>query len=258
MEKGKIKIVHIVEGFTGGLNTYMRLVLPQLVQKGFDTTLICSLNRACPDVADHLAALRASGITVHIVPMCREIRPLKDIHSFFFLLKLMLKYRFDIVHTHCSKAGALGRVAAVLAGIKIRVHSSHCFAFIRCKNSLSKQLYLFLEQVLGHLTTKYVAVSQSEVDIAQKAHIVPKHKCVIVNNGLGPVSHASDLPDLAKEYIKVSLGLEPDSRIVMTACRLVAYKGISRFLEAARLSSCPNTTFLIAGEGPLGSVAEDL
>lgn len=257
MGKRRIKIAHIVEGFTGGLNTYMRLVLPQLAQKGFDTTLICSLNRASPDAADHLTILRSSNVTVHIVPMHREIRPLKDIRAFVLILKLMLTYKFDIVHTHCSKAGALGRVAAVFAGIKIRLHSSHCFAFARCANVFFRRLYRFLEQVLGRITTRYIAVAQSDASTARKSHIVPESKCIIVNNGLPLINHTRESPDSVKQYIKASLGLRPDGHIVMTACRLVAYKGITRFLETAMFSNCPNITFLIAGEGPLRPFAEE-
>jgi hypothetical protein len=58
MHDKKIKIVHILEGFMGGASTHIRTVLPQLVQKGFDVTLIGSLNRCCPDAHTRISELR--------------------------------------------------------------------------------------------------------------------------------------------------------------------------------------------------------
>src|SRR4030042_3909170 len=104
MYKRKIKSVHILEGFAGGTSTYISTVLPELVQKDFDVTLIVSMNRCSPDTDARLAALKKQGVTVYIVPMCREINPYRDIRSFIKIFVLLSKNNFDIVHTHCSKA----------------------------------------------------------------------------------------------------------------------------------------------------------
>lgn len=252
MRNKPIKIVHILEGFVGGLRTYVCTVLPQLAQNGFDITLICSLNRCCPDASERISELRNSGVTVHIIPMYRQVNPLKDVRSLVIILRLLLNNRFDIVHTHCSKAGALGRIAAFLAGSNVRLHSSHCFAFLRCNNRLIKFLYLVVEQLLGKLTTKLVAVSQSEADITINSNIVPHHKCVVVKNALAKGRFSTNTTSSAeKSATKISVGLDKDARVVTTACRLVEYKGIFRFLKAAKISRAQNTTFLIAGEGKL-------
>jgi glycosyltransferase involved in cell wall biosynthesis len=247
-----IKLVHIVEGFVGGLSTYICEVLPQLAKSGFDVTLICSLNRSCPDAAARIAELSKVGVKVRVIPMFREVNLLKDIASLLSILRILLNNNFDIVHTHCSKAGALGRLAAILAGKKIRLHSPHCFAFLRCTSRLKKIIYLALERILGKITTKLVAVSPSEAQIAACSHIVPHHKCVVVQNGL-PVKKIS--PDNCinrkNPIYKASLGLDENSQVVTTACRLIDYKGIFRFLKAAQLSKTDNAIFLIAGDGEL-------
>lgn len=254
MQDKAIKVVHILEGFVGGMSTYVCTVLPQLAQNGFDVTLVCSLNRCCCDASARISKLRESGVKVHIIPMCREINPLKDTHSFAMVLHFLLKNKFDIVHTHCSKAGALGRIAAIVAGRNVILHSPHCFAFTRCNSRFKKLLYLVLEQLLGRLTTKLVTVSQSEVSVAVRSHIVPADKCIRVRNGLsnGRVFSNTSL----KSTGKVSLGLDKDARIVATACRLVEYKGIFRFLEAAKICCARNTVFLIAGDGELRASVE--
>ena len=128
MSNKKIKVVHILEGFLGGTGTYMCTVLPQLAHKGFDVTLIGSTNRSCPNAQTKISQLRASGVKVHTIPMFRGIKPLKDIYSFAIILRMLLRKKFDIIHTHCSKAGALGRIAGFIVGAKARLHTPHCFA----------------------------------------------------------------------------------------------------------------------------------
>lgn len=252
MRNEPIKIVHILEGFVGGLSTYVYTVLPQLAQNGFDVTLICSLKRACPNAPELISELKRNGVKVHIIPMYRKISPLKDIRSFAVILNLLLKHKFDIIHTHCSKAGALGRIAAVLAGIKIRLHSSHCFAFLRCGNRFNKLLYLAAEQQFGKLTTKFVAVSSSEADVAVNSNIVPRHKCVVIKNGLLKNQLSTSTVFSKTDPInKLLLDLDKGTKVVTTACRLVEYKGIFRFIEAARISRTRRAVFLIAGEGRL-------
>lgn len=254
MRNEALKVVHIVEGFVGGLSTYVCTVLPQLAQKGFKVTLICSLKRCCPDALSRIEKLRQNRVTVHIISMQREISPLKDLGSFALLLRLLLKEEFDIVHTHCSKAGTLGRIAAALAGKRIRLHSPHCFAFMRSRNRFKTALYSALERLLGRLTTKLVVVSQSEIDVAVHSHIVARNKCVIVKNGLTCGKYSSDTTSSTNQLSnRASFGIHEDTRVVTTACRLVDYKGIFRFLKAALISRTDNTLFMIAGQGKLSA-----
>jgi putative peptidoglycan lipid II flippase len=254
----KKSIVHVLEGFLGGTCTYMCSVLPELA-KHHDVTLICSLNRSCPEAATSLSVLRGQGIKVHIIRMQRQINPFHDILSLFRIRKILSKHRFDIVHTHCSKAGALGRIAAFLAGVKTVFHTPHCFAFLRCKGRFRRYVYLTLERMLAKLTNKVIAVSQSEKEVAVKYRIVSADRCLVVSNGLAADSdplYASDETEVSR--IKARLGLDPSKRVVSTVCRLIDYKGVARFLEAARLSRAANVTFTVAGDGEQKSVLEDI
>jgi glycosyltransferase involved in cell wall biosynthesis len=257
MNERKIKIVHILEGFLGGTCTYICTVLPQLARKGFDVTLIVSLNRCCPDAQTRISELKFSGVHVHVIPMCREISLLRDIRSFVIILCLLYKSKFDIIHTHCSKAGALGRIAGFLTGKKVRLHTPHCFAFMRCNSRLKKLLYLVLEKALGKITTRLVTVSRAEATAAIRRRIVPSNRCVTVRNGLsiGQFYPNTTLP-AEKLATKASLGLDREAQVISTACRLVEYKGVFRFLKAASLCHARNVVFLIAGDGELRASAE--
>ncbi len=258
MHKNEVKVAHIVEGLDGGLNTYMCTVLPQLVQNGFDVTLICSLNRGGAVALKVISELREKGIKVHVVEMCREINAFKDMYSFISILQLLLKGEFDIIHTHCSKAGALGRLAAFVAHKNVRLHSPHCFAFLRCGSRFKKILYLMIERLLGRVTTRLVAVSKSEAVAATHLQIVPPCECIVVENGISESHFPVGAAGIAeKSSMKTRLGLREDTQVVATACRFVEYKGIFRFLRAAQISKTPNAVFLIAGEGELRNSVED-
>ena len=252
MPEHVIKIAHILEGFLGGTSTYISTVLPQLVKEGFDVTLICSLDRCCPDAQTRLSELEKSGIKLCIVPMSREINLLKDIRSLTIIMRVLLQQKFDVIHTHSSKAGALGRILAVFTGVRVAVHSPHCFAFLRCNGRMRKKLYHVFERFLGLFTTKLLAVSQSEASAAIQSHIVCRKRCQYIKNALSngyPFDHRKKT--VSALDAKKTLGFDKGTPIVTTACRLVEYKGVFRFLEAAKLSSMNNTVFLIAGEGPL-------
>ncbi len=249
MRDNKIKIAHVVEGFVGGLATYMCGVLPGLVKNGFDVSLICSIGRACPDTQSKLKKLSLAGVKIYLIPMHRNINPIKDFYSFIIILYLMIKNRFDIVHTHCSKAGAIGRVGAFFAGVDVRIHSSHCLAFLRCGNFITKKFFYYIEKTLAPITTKYVAVSIAEIDIAVEMGIYPSQKCVLINNGVACPANLN-VDANRRNQIKTQLGIPENAFVITTACRLVNYKGLFIFIKAAELVKS-NCIFLVAGDGDL-------
>jgi glycosyltransferase involved in cell wall biosynthesis len=251
----KMKIAHIVEGFVGGTSTYLCNVLPALADAGFDVTLLCSLDRCDSEAVDKINRLRKQGVKICTVPMTRAINPLIDLYSFLILAKILIKEQFDVVHTHCSKAGALGRIAAKFVGVRKIYHSSHCFAFLRCGNFFTKKIYLLAERFLAGFTTKFIAVSESDADSAKKWSIFTEDQCVVANNGLSiKSSQQKELSETISD-IRRSFNIPLESFVVATACRLVEYKGIFIFLEAAKLSKS-DAIFVIAGDGPLRTKIE--
>ena len=245
-----LKIVHIVEAFSGGVNTYLRMVLPRLAAEGFNITLICSFNRSCPHRRQTISELKKSGVKIYVVPMTREINLVKDIRSLVMLYKLLSQRKYDIIHTHCSKAGALGRIAACLTGIKFVCHTPHCFAYIRCDDKLRRLLYLYLERLLGLITTRLIAVSKSEFTAAVNSYVIAPSKCMVVHNALEVKPKLKKNRDVVNNLLKENPHEIIDNKlIIVTVCSLVNYKGIFQFLQAARLSSHPHALFLIAGDG---------
>lgn len=251
LKNRQIKIAHIVEGFVGGMSTYLCNVLVLLKDAGFDVALIYSPDRRDKGLPEKLAYLKDRGISVHSVPMTRAVNPVSDLYCLFVMVRIFAGERFDIVHTHCSKAGTVGRISAKLSGIKQIYHSSHCFAFLRCGNFFTKKIYLLAERLLAPLTTKFIAVSNCDAESAKRWKIFGEGKCEIVNNGLSADKNpCSQKQPETISRIRRSFNLPAESFVVVTACRLVEYKGLFTFIDAARLSKS-NAIFVIAGDGPL-------
>ncbi len=253
MSGQKIRIAHIVEGFLGGTSTYMKTVLPGLVCRGFDVTLICSLYRCRPDANSMLRELFESGVRIEVIDMRRQINPVRDLAALIRIWRLLKKSRIDIVHTHCSKAGAVGRMAAKLAGVRAIVHSPHCFVFVRCGGYFRRRMYLAFERLFGKLTDMLIGVSASETKLAVHSKVVSRKKSICIPNGL-PVEKCRVYQSAS--MIKQRLGIDAGTLVVSTACRLVEYKGIIRLLEAAMMVRSRPVVFLIAGEGKVRMSAE--
>lgn len=247
LNPGKIRIAHVIEGFEGGTCTYMMNVLPGLKKKGFNVTLICSLKRKTPDHETKISLLRLQGVDVRLVPMRRRVSLINDSYCFLLLVKYLFRHKFDIIHTHCSKAGVLARTAAFLVGTKAVFHSAHCFAFFRCGNKFTRGLYFYTEKLLARITTCFIAVSESERRFADKFKIFPFKKSCTINNGL-PLSKPRVEAD--QDAVRRSLNLPRDRHIILSAVRMVSYKGISKLIEAAKYTKS-DCVFLIAGEGEL-------
>ncbi len=252
-----MRVLHITEAFTGGIVTYMLTVLPRLVRSGITVSLVCSDRRSWPDANAAIDRLRQDGVDVRVMPMSRAIRPWADLRALWRLYRLIRRDKYDIIHTHASKGGALGRIAAWLAGRVPSVHTPHCFAFIRCDSTIKRSLYLWLERFLGLITTRICAVSREEADAAIARVGVPRAKCAVVRNALEDLTDSGECySDEARVAVRRELGIGADAVVVMTVGRLEWYKGVERFIEVAEASKTQNAIFLVVGDGPLRQYLE--
>lgn len=251
-----LRVAHVTEAFEGGVLTYLTAVLPRLVSLGCEVTLICSLGRKWPSGDSAVALLTRRGVKVKVVPMTKKPDLRLNALALLRMARILFGERFDLVHTHASVGGCIGRVAARAAGVRTVFHTPHCYYFLRSKAS-QRPLWLGLERILGRLTTLTVAVSRDEAQAAVDARIVPADRCRVVENCLEDDESAreplvgSDLSDAKRRF-----GISPEAEVVTTVGRLVPYKGVFDFLEAARLCRRKNVVFVIAGDGPLRPAVE--
>jgi len=183
----RLRILHIMECTIGGTRRHIRELTSGLSLRGHDVTAVCSAVRD-PTFQNDMESMRQSAVKVIELPMLRAISPRTDFKHFLFLYRLLKQESFDIIHTHSSKAGVLGRFAAMFAGQTSVIHTPHTFAFA-FKGHFSffkRQLFLEIERFLGRTTSHLVDVSNSERVEALGYRIIPSDRIGVIENGIDP------------------------------------------------------------------------
>jgi glycosyltransferase involved in cell wall biosynthesis len=181
--------------------------------------------------------------------LVREVSPLKDILAILELWKIFQSERPAVVHTHSSKAGILGRLAAALAGVPIVVHTYHGFGFHDRQNPFVKSVYVSLERLCARLTTRLVYVSVANSEYAERQGLGPAKDATIIRSGV----RLSDFPakvDAAK--LKMSAGIGMHKTLVVSIGNLKPQKNAVDFVRAAAKVSkkFPEARFVFIGDGP--------
>src|ERR1041385_928568 len=132
----------------------------------------------------HVRELRDAGIPVHTVHLPRGIDPLRIVVSMIEIAVYLLRNRVDLVHTHCSVPGAVGRVAAWLAGVPVIIHTVHGFHFHENPPPLERLPYLAVERFCGRLTDTLLTQNRSDLEQAERYGIGPRGRRWVVGNGI--------------------------------------------------------------------------
>ena len=166
------------------------------------------------------------------------------------IVRLLRQRRYHIVHTHSSKAGTLGRIAARLARTPIVVHTVHGFAFNDLTFSrLTRQMYLWLERFGARLSDQLVMVSELNRQEALAKRIVSAEKMTVIYSGID-LSRFANLP--AKDVARRQLNIPDHHQVIGTVGRMATCNAPLLFIEAAHqlLAQFPDLTILMVGDDP--------
>lgn len=242
----KKRILHVVgdSKYGGGSLIIIHLALAAM-EAGFDVDVLAT----DPVFQD---ALKSSGIGV--VPLdCiwRDIRPFKDIIGLWRLRRYLIAHPYDIVHTHTSKAGFVGRAAAWMARIPAIVHTVHGFAFHEESSRAALRVYSFLERRAAHWCHRLVTVSRFHRQWALELGIGYPGQVVAIPNGI-PATRVAQ--SRSSEAVRAELGIAPETVMVMAPGRLAPQKGLEYLVEAFELlvrRGRRNAVLVIVGDGVL-------
>ncbi len=242
------RVIQILEATTGGTRRHLVDLVMGLDPQRFEVRVICALARD-PAFREDVAAMQARSIPVHIVPMVRTISPWKDGHAYRQLVRLLREHPCDVVHTHSSKAGVLGRLAARRAGIGTVVHTPHVFPFDMQVNAAVRVVYRFIERRLARRTDRLVCVSWAGVLSGARSGVAPAGRYAMIYNGID-VPDPTDHPAAAAQ-LRRDLGLPATTPIVGAVGRLTRQKNYDLLIEAAQrvCRRMPEVRVVIVGEG---------
>jgi glycosyltransferase involved in cell wall biosynthesis len=194
----------------------------------------------------------AAGVRLRRVPeLVRELSPGHDLRALARLTALLRGERPHIVHTHTSKAGLLGRLAARWAGVPVVLHTPHGHVFHSYGGRLKTALFVGLERVGAPLADRLVALTDSERREHLERGVGRASQWVTIHSGveLAPFEAAR----AQRAVVRQALGLPSDAVALGTVARLVPVKGHAYLIEAlARLRRLEIPLhLLLVGDGPL-------
>ncbi len=180
----------------------------------------------------------------------RSIHPLFDILVILELARALKELRPDIIHTHSSKAGIVGRIAAKLAGVPQMIHTYHGFGFNKYQKFWTRVLFIGLEKLCAHFSSKLIFVSQANLDEAATLKIGQQEQYVLIRSGIQIRHVVNKAAATDREKGKLSLGLS-SGPVISTIGAFKPQKNLLEFVEAAKeiLLTVPDAHFLIIGDG---------
>jgi len=246
-----LKVVRIIGRLNVGGPARQVCLLHERLRPEFQTVLITGR----PDSGEKdMSYLLSSTEGVHsIESMSRPVRFLSDLRSMFAIYRILRREKPDVVHTHTAKAGTVGRIAAVLARVPVRVHTFHGHVFAGYFGAVKTGVYLGIERLLARFTTRIVTVSDGQAqELAEVYKVAPRTKIAVIRNGFDWKDSAQ-----SREQARATLGIPPGRTVVLWIGRMVPIKGVRLLAEVIRASeSNPSVLFLVVGDGPERSLLE--
>lgn len=201
--------------------------------------------------------VRQRGTALTILPeLRREISPANDFWTVQKLRRMIVAGGYQIVHTHSSKAGVLGRWAAHLAGVPIIVHTVHGWSFHDQMSPVKRQMYVALEKYAVRFSRAMIVVSPKDIEKGLDQGIGRREDYHVIRSGveLDRFGH----PQMPPAVIRQQLGIPTDALVVGSVTRLSLQKApldlVTSFAYIHRQR--PDAWFVIVGDGALRSDVE--
>ncbi|MDA3645351.1 glycosyltransferase [Saccharopolyspora indica] len=231
-----LRVATVITRLEGGAGTMALRGAEALDPDEFQVTVIAGSGRLLP----------AAEVPTHVEPALRA--PIAPAHDLLALHRLTALLRdFDVVHTHCSKAGAVGRVAARRAGVDRVVHTFHGFGFHRFQPVHRRRTYIEVERGLGRITDLGLCVGTGvAVEALQRGLLRPERIRTIgvaVDHSAPPRTAAS------RQHARRLLGLAPGDVVVGAVGRLTYQKAPEHFVAALAALRRPGVVGVWIGGG---------
>ena len=245
------KILRIHNRLIVGGPSHNVTLLTAYLSPEFETRLLVGKKDPAEKDAAYIAQ-RLGLKPIEIAEMRRSILPFNDIIAYFKIKKIIREFKPDIVHTHASKSGAIGRLAAKSCNVPLIVHTFHGNVFHSYFNGFLTSLIIRIERFLAKRTDAIVAISDSQrKELTDVYKIAPPEKIFTIPLGFNLEKFSVD-QDAKKELFKNKYGFDKNDIVVGIIGRLVPVKNHEMFLEVAALikaHSNKNIRFVIIGDG---------
>ena len=231
--KKMLKVLRIINRFNLGGPTYNAAYLTKYLAPDFKTLLIGGMKDDTEDSSEFI--LQNLGIKPIIIPeMLREISPKNDYIAYQKLKTIIKRFKPDIVHTHASKAGTLGRLAAYNSKVPIIIHTFHGHVFHSYFNSYKEKAFRSIEQSLAKRSTKIIAISDKQkYELSEVFNITSPEKIEVIPLGFD-LSRFQINTDSKRKQFREEYQLNNNEIAIGIVGRLVPVKNHNLFLNAIK------------------------
>lgn len=245
----KIRVLHIITRLDPGGSTINTLqTVARLDRAAYDVELVAG--RTADPSGEAIAFINRHRLyCTFLGSLVREVHPLKDAAAFLRLCGIIRRGKYDIVHTHSSKAGILGRWAARLCGVKKIVHTPHGHVFYGYFPQIVTRIFLWVERLSARITTRLIALTDKGVEEHLALGVGRREQWTAIPSGIDlDVFRASEE---ARVRLRQELGLQASSLVFMSVARLEAVKNAAVLVEAFALlvKEYPAARLVFVGEG---------
>lgn len=230
------KVLRIINRFNLGGPTYNVAYLSKYMSDDFETLLVGGAKDETEESSDFI--VNNLGLKPIIVEeMLREIDFKNDYVAYKKIKKIIQEFKPDIVHTHASKAGTLGRLAASSCGVPIIVHTFHGHVFHSYFGKLKTAFYKTIERYLAKKSTVIIAISEIQKHELVEIHkICSADKVKVVPLGFDLSKFQENIVEKRKSF-RAKYNLDEDEIAISIIGRLVPIKNHTLFLEALKIVS---------------------
>lgn len=202
------------------------------------------------------ATIRDDIPTLRVRSLQRRISPVNDARAFASLIRSIRSFRPHIIHTHLSKAGLIGRVAAIASSRAARAHTFHGNVFDGYFSPRVSRAIMGVERTLGRRTHAVIALSEAQREELLERRIAPESHIHVVPLGIDLNRFASSDRLAARKR----LGIPLDIAMVVAIGRMVPIKRLDRLIQAMTTvtASTQNAHLYLIGGGPERGVLERL
>lgn len=254
----KIRVLLVITGLASGGATNVVLDLASYLNTHPDFDVHLVTGPPPPGRTDVTYLAYELGINIQVIPsLVNHLNPIINMKAVVDIRRLIAEGDYDVVHTHSSVAGVVGRLAAFTAGVPVIIHHVHGWALHKDMSVGMRTLYVTLERLCALFTTRIIAVSRADIQKGVAHHICTEDTFTLVYNGIDLEKFRQPVDD---KQMCSELGVDPDCKLVGMIGRLDEQKNPLDFIQTAALIArrYSKVQFLIVGDGALRPECERL
>ena len=250
----RTRVLHIITRLEpGGAQRNTLYTVEHLDREEFAPSLAWGPGDPLDGAAADIAGLRREPVP----ELVRPVSPALDLAASRRLVEVVRAIDPHIVHTHSSKAGVLGRIAARIGGVPVVVHSIHGFGFTPLQPAPIRALFLTAEKVMARFTDHFIAVSKGNLDLGVRFGLFEPEQVSLIRSGIALDRFRNPAGGGA---VRRRLGVPEGAPLVVQVGNFKPQKAPMDFVRMAAevATAAPSAWFVMVGDGRLRSAAEEL